>query len=248
MSSAEAPSLLADLTALLALQAIDTRIDRARAALAALDTGANAGAQFKTQQATAEAQRTTATKALAEQKDAEMRLASIETKAAQVTKTMFSGTVTGSRELENLQRELDMLKRQKDDAEGKVLEAMEVAGDATTAADGADKALAAAADQYRKVRAAFKERHTQLTEEIAAHEAERLPAAKAVSAALRSRYDAIRAKKNGIGVAALEDDDVTCGACHTRINTTLAADIKAAQTVQTCEYCGRILAPNPLPA
>lgn len=244
MSSADSHSpLLGDLHALLALQTVDTRIDRAKAAIAALDTGAAAAAQYKAQQAEAEALRAAAHKAQAEQKDAEMRLASIETKTAQVNKTMFGGTVTGARELENLQKETEMLGRQKDDAEMKVLEAMEAAGEAGAQADAAEKALAALAATYRTIRAAYKERHAQLTAEIASDEAERATAAKPIPPALLTRYDAIRAKKGGIGAAPLEADGATCGACHTRLNSTLTADVRAAHTVQVCEHCGRILVP-----
>jgi predicted nucleic acid-binding Zn-ribbon protein len=232
-----------DLNALLAVQVIDTKIDRAKAAIIALDTGSKTAAAFNAQKATSEALRTAANKAQAEQKDTEMRLAAIETKSAQVNKSMFSGTVTGSRELENLQRELEMLGRQKDDTEMKVLEAMEASGEAVATAEGAEQALAALADQYRRTRAAYKERHAELTAEIAAEEAERAAAARAVSAPLLTRYEAIRPKKNGVGAAPLEADGVSCGGCHTQLNTTLLEDLRAARSVQTCEYCGRILIP-----
>ncbi|MES2460851.1 MAG: C4-type zinc ribbon domain-containing protein [Armatimonadota bacterium] len=236
-----------DLLALLAVQVIDTKIDRAKAAIAALDTGSKTAAAFNAQKATSEALRTAANKAQTDQKDAEMRLATVETKSAQVNKSMFSGTVTGSRELENLQRELEMLGRQKDDAEMKVLEAMEASGEAVTSADSAEQTLASLADQYRRTRAAYKERHAELTAEIAAEETLRAAAAKAVSAPLLARYEAIRPKKNGVGATPLEADGVSCGGCHTQLNTTLVADVRAAQSMQTCEYCGRILIPEPIP-
>jgi exonuclease VII large subunit len=111
MASDSSPltTLRDDLNALLAVQVIDTKIDRAKAAIAALDTGSRTAAAFNTQKAASESLRAAANKAQAEQKDAEMRLATVETKSAQVNKSLFSGTVTGSRELENLQRELEML-------------------------------------------------------------------------------------------------------------------------------------------
>lgn len=235
-----------DLYALLALQVIDTKIDRAKLAVNALDTGARIASAFNAQKAASESLRAGANKAQAEQKDAEMRLSTIETKSAQVNKSMFSGTVTGSRELENLQRELEMLARQENDGEIKVLEAMEAVGESTAHAAEAEKALAVLAEQYRRTRAAYKERHAELTAEIAAEEAHRIAAAKAVPAALLTRYEAIRPKKNGVGATPLEADGVSCGGCHTQLNTTLLDDLRTANFVQTCEYCGRILVPAPL--
>jgi predicted nucleic acid-binding Zn-ribbon protein len=239
-------SLRDDLLALLAVQVIDTKIDRAKASIHALDTGSKTAAAYNIQKAASESLRSGAIKAQAEQKDAELRLTTIETKAAQVNKSMFSGTVTGSRELENLQKELDMLARQKDDAELKVLEAMEVSSESVTTAEGSEQALASLADQYRRTRAVYKDRHAELTAEIAAEEAERVLAAKAVSEALLKRYEALRPKKNGVGAAPLEADGVSCGGCHTQLNTTLVSDVVAARTVQICEYCSRILIPPPL--
>ncbi len=235
-----------DLYALLALQVIDTRLDRAKAAIAALDTGSKTAAAFNAHKATSESLRSGANKAQSEQKDAEMRLATIETKTAQVNKSMFSGTVTGSRELENLQRELEMLDRQKDDTEMKVLEAMEASGEAATTADASENALATLADQYRRTRAAYKERHAELTAETAAAEGERVAAATEVSPALLKRYEALRPKKQGVGATPLESDGVSCGGCHTQLNTTLLDDLRASKYVQTCEYCGRILIPTAL--
>lgn len=235
-------SLFDDLNALLSVQAVDSKILRAQAALAGLDTGAALAAAYNTQKADAERLRTAATKALAEQHDAEMRLQSIEDKTAQVQKTLFSGTVTGARELENLQKETEMLGRQRGDAETRVLEAMEIATEQTARAERAEKTLSETANQYRTVRAAFKERHALLSGDLAVLDRERKAAAESVPPALLARYDAIRAKKSGIGAARCEDDG-TCGACHTLLNTNLADAVKAAATIEICDQCGRILVP-----
>lgn len=234
-----------DLAALLALQETDARVLRAQAALAALDTGSALAAAYNTGKAEAERLRSSAVKAQAGQHDAEMRLASIETKAAHVQKTLFSGTVTGSRELENLQKELEMLGRQKGEAETRVLEAMETAGDQRAEADAAERALAATAEKYRIVRAAFKERQVALSGELSSLATERAARAKVVPAALLARYDALRGKKGGVGAALLDEHD-SCGACHTRISSGLAEAARAARTVEVCEYCGRILVPATL--
>lgn len=238
--------LLKDLQALLAVQAVDSLIDRAKAALAALDTGASTAAAYNAAKAEADTLRAQATKAQAGQHDTEMRLQSIEEKTKQVQKTLFSGAVTGPRELENLQREIEMLGRQKGDNEEKVLEAMESASAAVAAAEKAEAGATALADKYRKTRTAYKERHAALSAEVAAHEKERADAARPVPPALLTRYDAIRARKGGLGAAPMNLDG-TCGACHTRMNTGLDDDVRAGKAYQVCEYCGRLLVPMTRP-
>ncbi len=231
-----------ELQALLALQNVDTAILRARAALAALDNGASTADAYNAAKAEADRLRALATTAQAEQKDAELRLSSLETKTTQVKKTLFSGTVTTPKELENLQKELDMLGRQTGEGETRVLEAMEAAGEQTGAAEAAEARLAALAARYRTIRAAYKQRQTELTAEIAASEKERAQAVKVIPAALLTRYDALRAKKNGLGATSLEGDE-SCGACHMRLNTELTVAVRAAAAPQVCEYCGRLLVP-----
>lgn len=237
-----AVTLFDDLQALLAVQAVDARIGRAQATQRALDTGAALSEEYGRVKAEAEALRSAAGKAQATQRDAELHLQSLEAKAADIQKKLFSGKVTASKELENLQKEVEMLGRQRNEAETQVLEAMEPAGSQTAAANEAQAGLARLADRYRQVRVAYKERDAALAAEIAAAEKERARAAKQVSPAVLARYDAIRGKKNGVGAAALSPDG-TCGACHTRIGSGLA--VAAAASVELCEYCGRILVPAP---
>lgn len=227
---------------MLALQNVDTAILRARAAFAALDNGTSTADAYNAAKAEADRLRAAATTAQAEQKDAELRLASIETKTVQVQKTLFSGTVTTPKELENLQKEIDMLGRQKGDNETRVLEAMEMAGEQTGAAEAAEAHLAALAARYQTIRAAYKKRHAELTAEIAAGEKQRASAAGLVPAALLTRYDALRAKKNGVGAVPLANDE-SCGACHMRLNTELTVAVRMAAAPQVCEYCGRLLVP-----
>lgn len=232
-----------DLHALRAVQTVDEKIQRARNAIAGLDTGVALADTYRAADIEAKTLRAAATKAQAEQHDAEMRLQSIEAKRAQTEKTLFSGTVTGPRELENLQKEIDMLKRQQSDNEERVLLAMDTASEAAEAAEKAEAVVAGLARKYRAVRAAYKERHAALSTEIAADEQERAKAAKPVPAPLLARYDSIRVKKGAIGAADLLDDG-NCGACRTRISGLLSDAVKAAVTVELCEHCGRILIPG----
>jgi len=235
-------SLFDDLKALMAVQAIDSKIDHAKAAIAALDTGAATVTQYNATKAQAETLRAAATHAQAEQKDAEHHLQSIEEKTAQVNKTLYGGTVSAARELEHLQQELEMLARQKGTAEDNTLVAMEAANEAVAAAEAAEKKMQILAARYRKTRVVYKEKHDEYSAEIAGYEAERAEAVKPVPPALLAKYDSIRAKKSGIGAAPLADDG-TCGGCHTRISSGLADDARSGKTVQLCEHCARILVP-----
>lgn len=237
-------SLRENLLSLLALQGIDAQIERAKATLAATDNGAAALALYNTKKKEAEALRAAATKAQSEQKDAELKLETIENKRKHEEKRLYSGTITGSRELENLQKELEMLGRQKESAEERVLLAMDAAAEAIATAEVAEKDQLVQAARFKKIRASYEARHKELTAEVAGLLAPREVAAKEVlDTALLTRYEAIRGKKQGIGCAAVGDDEA-CGACHTRVNSQAASAARKGETLVVCEHCGRILTPS----
>jgi predicted nucleic acid-binding Zn-ribbon protein len=237
-------TLLDDLGALLALQEVDSRIFRAKGQLAALDTGVSVVRAYNAQKAEALALRAAAQREQAAQKDAELKLLAIEEKIKQVNKTLYGGTIQSSRELGNLEKEIEMLGRQKDTAEEAVLIAMEAASQAGALADAAEAQQETLAGEYRAINATHKRRTAALTAELAALEPERAAAAAQVGdTALLARYDTIRGKKsNGVGIAPLAKDEV-CGGCSTRINSTLALDARTGLAAQVCEYCVRLLAP-----
>jgi uncharacterized protein len=232
------------LQALLQLQLIDTRIDRLKAAIAVLDTGAQLAADYNKKKTEAVEKRSLANKAQAAQHETELKLSSIETKASQVNKTLYGGTVTGSRELDNLQKELEMLARQKSTVEDEVLTAMEAASEAVAAADTAEAELAALAQEYRKVRTAFQLRQEELTLQIDRLAPDRDDALQAVANPnLLSRYDQIRGKRAGVG-AALLGTDASCGACHTSVSSQQVEHALTGAIITVCENCGRILVPG----
>lgn len=237
-------SLRDDLLALLALQGIDSQQERAKATLAAADNGTAALAAYNAKKKEAEALRALAVKAQGDQKDAELKLESVETKRKQVDKTLYGGTIQGSRELDNLQKELDMLGRQKVTLEDAVLVAMEAASEAVALAESAEKEQLQCASRFKKTRAAYEAKHKELTAELAALQAPRAAAAKEISRPeLLARYDSLRAKKQGVGCAPVSDDN-TCSACHIRVNSQSADSARAGEVLTFCEHCNRIMTPR----
>jgi len=165
----------------------------------------------------------------------------LEEKRQTVELSMMKAGVA-PRELENLQKELEMIERQRESAEEIALMAMDSSGNTDTEAEELDKKMAAFASRYKKIRAAYKEQHAVLSREYSEAEAERIQIAAPVSPGLLKKYDSIRGKKAGIGVAPVGKEE-SCGACHTRMNTGLAQAVRAGEEAQICEFCGRLLAP-----
>jgi uncharacterized protein len=237
-------SLRDDLVSLLALQAVDSQIEKARATLAATDNGSAALGLYNTRKKEAETLRAAAAKAQSEQKDAELKLETIETKRKQEEKRLYSGSVSGSRELENLQKEVEMLGRQKESAEEVVLLAMDAAAEAVALAETAEREQLLQASRFKKIRSHYEARNKELTAELESLKAPRVAAAAQVSRPdLLARYENLHSKKQGgIGCAPVGADDA-CGACHTRVNTQAANSARLGESIIYCEHCARILTP-----
>ena len=184
-------------------------------------------------------------KAQGEQKDAELRLQSLEEKRSEVEMKLYSGGITASRELEDMNKQLDMLERQRSDIEELALRSMDTSAVTLKNAQKAEAKLTALAEKYKKVRAAYKQEVAKVNAEIAKIEKERATLTGNITPAILAQYNTIRGKRKGIGVAMMGKDGA-CGACHTKLSSNLRDDILSGKNALTCEHCGRLLAP-PLP-
>jgi uncharacterized protein len=235
------PLLNDELHLLLALQQIDKQIYQAEQTLAGLETGATLAKAYKAQQIVVEPKQMTLTGMQTTQKDLELQIATVTTKLDAESKKLYGGTITGSRELTNLQAEVDALTRQKEDLERKLLGVMSSVEVATQEFNEVNSKLQAIAAEYRTVRGAYKTRAAALEKEIKSCTTKRKKAAAGIkNAPLLAQYDRLRAKKAGVGIAVIEKGE-TCGACHTRLSSGISLDTRGGLGVVTCENCARIL-------
>ncbi|MDQ2798679.1 MAG: C4-type zinc ribbon domain-containing protein [Armatimonadota bacterium] len=233
-------SLPETLQQLLALQQIDTQIQRAKRQQAALDTGAEAGVQAEAAQAAARQALAAAHKAAGELKDNELKLSGIEAKRKQYQQKLYQGSVTNARELGNIEREIEALGRQRSDLDGRILELMEEAENLQEKADRAEAEARRAETHHMDTVTAFRARHEALALELSELQPHRAAATGAVAdAALLKRYETIRAKAGGVGIARVEGND--CGSCHMTLPSSIVKAVRESSDVQSCENCGRLL-------
>jgi hypothetical protein len=237
-----ATSLGENLLALVALQQIDTQIQRAHRTLAGLDNGTQATADSRAAQTAAQAARDALHRVSGALKDAELKQSGVEAKQKSYQQKLYQGGVTNARELSNIEREIEALGRQRSDLDGKILELMDEADAAQADSDAADLRAQQAEARRGEIVAAFQTRHKALSSEIADAVHKRADAVGAVTdTALLKRYEDIRARSGGIGIARIEGAD--CGGCRMTLPSSVIKTVKEAQQPQTCENCGRLLAP-----
>ena len=152
-----------------------------------------------------------------------------------------AGQVSSPRELENLQSEIESLKRRQGDLEDEELEIMEKREVVQTRLqelrDEREQLIAtlAATEQRRDATFAEVDAETEKTSQ------QRSDMAAAVPDELLALYEKIRAASSGVGVAALHRG--RCEGCHLQLNTTDLNRLRDApeDDVVRCEECRRIL-------
>jgi predicted nucleic acid-binding Zn-ribbon protein len=234
-----------DLERLLAVQELDTAADvlrRRREDLperAALAAHQSALAAVEAEAASLQEQRHELARA---QQALEDEIALIAEKVDGVTAAMYGGSSTNAKELQSLQQELDSLGRRRSSLEDQVLARMVDAepldaelGSLAERRDALDAEATAAT-------AALAEAEAAIDSELATVEGERAELAKEVDGALLERYERLRARLAGVGVARFTGR--TCGGCHLTLPAAEAEQVRREARddgVATCPECDRLL-------
>lgn len=171
----------------------------------------------------------------------EVQIHDVDTKITSADRALFGGAVTATRELQALEADLVSLRRRRNELEDLELEVL-------MAREPVDAALASSAAEREALVVRLGEARDAEVAAIAAIDAQalaeraaRTESANAVESALLARYESIRAKNSGIGVARLIGG--TCGSCRLQLASVELDRIRAlsADALVLCDACGAIL-------
>jgi predicted nucleic acid-binding Zn-ribbon protein len=169
-------------------------------------------------------------------------ISSINDKAAQHDKTLYSGTIGNPRELQALQDEIAALKRRVSQLEDQELELMEKIEplDAELARLAAERS--ALDDRAAGLRVQIAEDEVAIDAELETVRAEREALLPQVEPELLAEYAQLRTQAGGIAIARLVGG--SCGGCHLALSAMEIDRIKKLPPEEPvhCEECGRLLA------
>jgi uncharacterized protein len=228
------------LLALYALQTLDVKITQANARLAALD-GAK---ELKKKHAAAKLVRDAAEKALSEQEtelmDLELKLKSVDEKRVNYEKRLYSGAISNPKELGAVEKEIQMLKDQQGKLDGRALGLYDTVESARNSAQAARKTTEDAEKQVREALASEASEKKKLDAELVELTSEReKDAAKVTERALMSRYETVRKRTGGTGIARVVSGK--CEGCRINIMPFTVRKLGENKELVNCESCGRIL-------
>ncbi len=228
------------LKALYELQKIDLQIARANAGLAALNGALALRQKHELAVKQSEAAHQALVNAEIELKDSELNLKSIDEKRAATEKKLYGGGIMSVKEATSLEHEVEHLKGQQGQLDERVLELY----DTVESLRGKSKAAKALADDLdRQVKEAIEKEAVErkrLEAEVARLEPDRAEAAARITEKqLLSRYEAIRKRNGGAGLARIIDHK--CEGCHVAVTTYTTRSLFEDKGIEYRENCGRIL-------
>jgi predicted nucleic acid-binding Zn-ribbon protein len=225
--------------ALYALQQIDTRIAQVERALAALDDGTALQAELQDLQTSAESEAAALHSLEQQLLDAELQVKSFEEKKAGYEGRMYSGAVSNPKELADMQREVDMLKRSIGGLEDKALDLMDQVESHRASAAEARAAAERTRQRLAEVLDTFQRESVRCRSELDGLATRREQAVAAVPSEALRRYEELRQRKGNLAVAVASGG--LCQACHVSLPTDLVRELKRSNQIQVCDNCGRIL-------
>src|SRR5579864_7276183 len=180
-----------DLRRLWALHEVDAEILDLKRRAARLDAGFAEAAKLKELEAKDATAGEAARALVAEQLDTELKQRGYDEKIKKFEKQLFGGTVTSSREVEAIQKEITMLKRQRDSLDDRLLELMDEVPPAQKLLDGLNGEVAAAKKALAEKRQLAVVEKGKIETAYKAVVAKREEAKKLVPPALLNRYESI---------------------------------------------------------
>lgn len=221
------------------LQQIDSRLDQIQRRLGEIRQQIQDDRRYRQADERLQAQQAKWEAARTIRHNLEYEVSSRRVKIAQAEAALYGGKIHNPKELQDLEREIAMLKRQLQDLEEQLLEAM-------IQEEAEEQTLQAAQQEMQAVKDALATEHSllfgeesRLLQEVQRLQTERQVAQQGVRDELLAEYERLRASRRGLAVATLSEG--ACDACGTILTPAQQQQARQPYTLFHCPNCGRIL-------
>jgi uncharacterized protein len=221
------------------LQEIDLSSDRSRARLAEIEQLLEEAEAVRAARVVHDQAQARLLAGQAAVKDAELAAATQRTKLENAERALYGGGVHNPKELQELQADVESLKRHLSSLEDRLLEAMVALEDVAGEAGRAEDELARAEAEQIGAQASLAGERTRVQARLAALEAEREAALSGVPEGDLALYARLRDSMGGLALATLQEG--SCGACGVGISAAERQTVRGGSDLYRCPQCGRIL-------
>jgi predicted nucleic acid-binding Zn-ribbon protein len=224
---------------LYALQQIDTRLSREKrryrevqAHLGESETLVEARTALKEAEGKLSAAR-------AKLRDHELETESVAQKLRETEERLYSGRVKNPKELSDLQKEGEYLKRRRSALEEQTLEDMMVVEQLASQGKAAKERYTTIEAAWRSENADLSNEYDALRQDLGELLGKRKALVKHVNETDMDEYDALRRLRSGVAVVRVRDS--TCQVCHVQVPMRDVERAREGDTFMYCSGCERIL-------
>jgi predicted nucleic acid-binding Zn-ribbon protein len=221
------------------LQIIDLELDRIDRRLGEIELILGDSTQIEVLQGKLDMAEQSLAEELRKAKSAEHTTQMQEEKIKKTEASLYSGTVTNPKELEDLQMEHESLQRYMATLEDRLLEAMVEVEQTEELQEQAVRALELAREARNTDHQDLVRERDELTKQVEKVAGEREPLLEGIAPEDLQLYESLRSRMSGIAVAVLEED--SCGACGLALPASEQQAIRSGANPVLCIQCGRIL-------
>jgi predicted nucleic acid-binding Zn-ribbon protein len=172
-------------------------------------------------------------------RERELDVTNVIAKQKETLDLLYSGRVRNPKELSDLQKESEYLKRRRASLEETQLEAMIKVEELVKKAAVANEEYVVVEAAWRTENAELVQEHDDLKRELAQLIAKRKNVSKRIPDLDREEYNSLRKVRKGVAVSAVKND--TCQACHVQVPTRLIDKARDTDELIYCNGCDRIL-------
>jgi uncharacterized protein len=221
------------------LQRIDTQIDQADARLAEIERLLSEDERIRKAKQEIEIARVELEKARLALRSVEHNARETRIKAEQSEASLYGGAIHNPKELQDLQREIESLKRHLSALEDDQLQAMMDQEEAEKKDLGAQTGYNQVVAEVTQQKAGLAGERDGLLKKRQTLLAERSAALPPILPPNLDTYTRIREQKKGIAVTAVEDD--TCATCGAEVRLGEGQAARIQSNLHYCTSCGRII-------
>lgn len=228
-----------ELTKLYHLFQIDNALVEIKKKAATLEAGKKHQADLEAFRKAVEAKQLDFHRVHGELKDQELTVQQLSDKLKSIDKKLFDGSVTNPKEIEAFETQKVAIKKSISDHEDKILSLMDELPQVQKVSEEATKQLETKSKQFEEWKLKAVKFKQQLEAQHKDLMTKRPKATEGISPMLMAKYDTIRQRHHGIGMAVVTRQ-MTCEECGNAVAEKSIQAIQDDRIVQ-CEDCQRIL-------
>lgn len=221
------------------LQKLDTQLDQIQARILEIDRLLAEDEQVRNALTAAEDAKKVLLKAQIDSRNSESLVHDQQIKIEQNESALYGGKIRNPKELQDLQKDIESLKKHLGHLEEKQLEAMINLEDAEKSHSNAELFLSQTQAEVIQAKAGLAGERDGLIKNRQRLETERSAALSPISEPNMAIYTRIREQRKGSAVASIVDE--TCSVCGAPIRPAEAQSARLQSALHFCSSCGRIL-------